>query len=91
MYNPEHKCDHQIDPEIPDMVYRIRLKVMVKKLLGKKILFNDTLETLMYAFDMKLNHNGELVATGRRDATFDPLVSGHPDSLRASYKHPPKK
>jgi len=91
MYEPEQKSSHQLEQEVPDLIYQVRLKIVVKKLLGKKDVFSDTLETLMYSFDMKLNHNGELVATGRRDGVADPLLQGHPSSLRQSNKHPLKK
>jgi hypothetical protein len=80
------------EPEdMPDIVYQVRLKIVLKKLLKKKDTFSDMLETLMYSFDMKMDHNGELIATSRRDGALSfPLPIGQ-GNRRQTYKFPQKK
>jgi hypothetical protein len=67
----------QVDPVnsgTPDIVHKVRLKIIVKKLLGKQDTFGDTLESIMYSFDVVTNENGELVIAPRRLSAYGDIT-----------------
>ena len=76
---------------MPDIVYQVGLKIVLKKLLKKKDMYDDALEVMMYSFDMKPDHNGELVIVSRKDAAGSSSLPVGQGSHRQSYRHPQKK
>jgi hypothetical protein len=66
-YGTSQGSSHEIDKPLRDTTHKVRLKVVVNKLLGRKFVSDGSIESLMYMFDVSKNFNGEIIITTKKD------------------------